>query len=676
MMKNKAFSKTMFLPALVFIAVFLLSIPARASVWQSGSTETSVTIAWSNPPASEIYYVDADVFGNFYNSDYNAKTDLFDDIRVEIPVANILSITVEWGQNGFQHSQVLQADTRSYTISGLSADAAYDVMVNYKYTKKGDDGKLYVSSLGTTVASTDSINENTDPLILETGKTYKASELSFSPYKVRDDSLKSTCTINMDRDVTVKSIEIVGDITLVLTGNGTLTVTEVLFSDARNGFGTLRILENASLKATAKESGWAIRLGELYIDTTGKVTATGTRYKAEKDDDHYSPSCGIGCNSLRILNGTVVAIGADGDDYISGMHDDKYIVETLTGAIYCGYFLLTGGNVTARGGDFGMDIRGGDVYVTLGTEGRAVQLNLSGTRAALIMHAGSSKNKGYSEIGDLIIDSPLALTTPAGGNAALKEYQFERQTYNNKFIVDSSGNIAKHAEIKIPLVYSVEASLANSSIKVGDTTQMKYETKASDFSTVTGSVYRFTSDDEKVATVDANGLVKGVGPGKTKITVTDTAHGNVSAALEVTVKGISGNFTVGSFRYKVANGVATLTGPKNKNAKSLKIPATIKIKGQKIPVNKIGKNAFKGMPNLTSLTIGKNVKSIGANAMRDCRKLKYITIRTIYLTDKSVGANAFKNLKAIVYVKCPKGKVKAYEIWLYKKGLKKGTKVK
>ena len=42
----------------------------------------------------------------------------------------------------------------------------------------------------------------------------------------------------------------------------------------------------------------------------------------------------------------------------------------------------------------------------------------------------------------------------------------------------------------------------------------------------------WSSSNEKVATVDANGLVKGVGPGKTKITVKTGKTGSINGSPE------------------------------------------------------------------------------------------------------------------------------------------------
>ena len=503
-MSNHAFRKTMFLPVLLLF-ICLLSMPVWASVWQVGSDANSVTISWDSPPEAAT------------------------------SEGTLVSFTIEWGQGGYQQKAVVGANIRTHTISGLSSDAAYDVRVKYKYLRKDDS--FFDGTSGEMIATTDIPEENTvsnNQVILGTGKTHKASELSFLRYIVRDDSSKSTCTINMDQDVTVKEIWIYDGVNLVLTGNGTLTVAKGISQEPRvgGGGGNLQIQDNVSLKVGSSQSNWAISVGDLFIDTTGRITATGlsNRGKRSKTDSYgHGGGVGISCESLRILNGTVIATGEDDESYSS----EGKTYDFPACAIGCSYyFLMTGGNVTARGCSYGLSCSG-DAQFTLGNEGTALQMNLAGTRAAVIMKPGSSKN--YLGIGDFIIDSPVALTTPAGGTVALKDYKLDGDNYTAKFIVDASGNIARNVEIKIPLIYSVEASLMNSSIKVGDTTQMKYETKASDFSTVTGSVYRFTSDDEKVATVDANGLVKGIGPGKTKITVTDTAHGSVSASVEVAV---------------------------------------------------------------------------------------------------------------------------------------------
>ena len=54
-------------------------------------------------------------------------------------MGNVLPITVEWGQDGEDKGkQVLNAGTRSYTITVLEACSFYDVRVTYKYMPNVD----------------------------------------------------------------------------------------------------------------------------------------------------------------------------------------------------------------------------------------------------------------------------------------------------------------------------------------------------------------------------------------------------------------------------------------------------------------------------------------------------------------------------------------------------------
>ena len=131
-----------------------------------------------------------------------------------------------------------------------------------------------------------------------------------------------------------------------------------------------------------------------------------------------------------------------------------------------------------------------------------------------------------------------------------------------------------------------------------------------------------------------------------------------------TIKTSAGTFTV-------KNGSATLKNPKSKTLTKLTIPATIKANGKAVPVTAIAKNAFKGMDKLTTVTIGKNVKTIGAKAFYGCKKLKKITIKSTKLTKKTIGSKAFTGINKKAVIKSPKAKKTAYKKILLKKGMKK-----
>ncbi len=114
----------------------------------------------------------------------------------------------------------------------------------------------------------------------------------------------------------------------------------------------------------------------------------------------------------------------------------------------------------------------------------------------------------------------------------------------------------------------------------------------------------------------------------------------------------------------------------NKNAKSVRIPASVTIEGTVCKVIKIGKDAFKGYGKLTKVTLDKNIQMIDKNAFLNCKKLKTITLKGKAL--KTVKSKAFKNTAKNLKVKAPKGMKKAQKkklLRILKKGGNKKIKV-
>ena len=71
---------------------------------------------------------------------------------------------------------------------------------------------------------------------------------------------------------------------------------------------------------------------------------------------------------------------------------------------------------------------------------------------------------------------------------------------------------------------------------------------------------------------------------------------------------------------------------------------------------------------LTSLTIGADVKTIGKSAFNGCRKLGKVKIKSKKLS--SVGKQAFKGTKSGMKVKVPSKQLKKYRKMLKKAGIK------
>ncbi len=167
------------------------------------------------------------------------------------------------------------------------------------------------------------------------------------------------------------------------------------------------------------------------------------------------------------------------------------------------------------------------------------------------------------------------------------------------------------------------------------------------------------------------------------------------------VKG--GVYTVGKLKYKVTStakksAAVTVVGhAKGKKATgNVSIPSTVKIAGQKFKVTAVGSNAFKGASvssvtlgkyvktigtgafygckSLKAATLGTSMKTIGKNAFAGCKKLAKVTVKSKTLT--SVGKSAFKGINKKAKFKVPKAKVKAYKKLLNSKaGIKRTMKV-
>lgn len=83
----------------------------------------------------------------------------------------------------------------------------------------------------------------------------------------------------------------------------------------------------------------------------------------------------------------------------------------------------------------------------------------------------------------------------------------------------------------IPIT-SMTFTATNSTIKVGKTVQMKLVAKPSDASIET---LKYESSDEEIATVNANGIVTGLAPGKVTIMVTDK-YGELEKSVNLTIR--------------------------------------------------------------------------------------------------------------------------------------------
>ena len=152
---------------------------------------------------------------------------------------------------------------------------------------------------------------------------------------------------------------------------------------------------------------------------------------------------------------------------------------------------------------------------------------------------------------------------------------------------------------------------------------------------------------------------------------TATPIPSVSVGIKISDK------TTGS-QYKVTGSSSNRTGAfvGNKVKASVTIPTSIKIKGAPYKVTEISASAFKNNRKLKKVVIGQNIVKIGKNAFYGCKNLTSITIKSSQLTLKNIGKNAFKNTSPKATVKVPKKQKALYNQILKKRVLNKKAKVK
>ncbi|MBQ8199844.1 MAG: leucine-rich repeat protein [Lachnospiraceae bacterium] len=222
---------------------------------------------------------------------------------------------------------------------------------------------------------------------------------------------------------------------------------------------------------------------------------------------------------------------------------------------------------------------------------------------------------------------------------------------------------------------------------------------------------------------DATGAVESIAVGGKNVasgSVTQNADGTVTVACGEykTADDIAANDSQVSVN---PDGTVTYVAPTDKNATTVTIPTTVTVGGVVRKVTAIEANAFKNS-NITSITIGDNITTIGANAFYGCKKLKTVKlgknvttigakafykctalkkitipskvksigkqafygcsklktliIKTTKLTKKRVGSKAFGKTSKKIKVTMPKKKFKTYKTMLIKKGVNKKAKFK
>lgn len=159
-------------------------------------------------------------------------------------------------------------------------------------------------------------------------------------------------------------------------------------------------------------------------------------------------------------------------------------------------------------------------------------------------------------------------------------------------------------------------------------------------------------------------------------TVVVTGIGNYTGSISknFTIQAKKGStITVGAYKYKVSSSTeVSFAGLKSSKTTKVSIPSTVKIGGKSFKVTSVANKALKGK-TVTSVTIGKNVKTIGTSAFEKCSKLKNVTVKSTVL--KKVGKSAFKGINAKAKIKVPKKNLTSYKKLMKGKGQSSTVKI-
>ena len=138
-------------------------------------------------------------------------------------------------------------------------------------------------------------------------------------------------------------------------------------------------------------------------------------------------------------------------------------------------------------------------------------------------------------------------------------------------------------------------------------------------------------------------------------------------------------FKDASFKYEIRKagtrkktGEVKIIGLSKKKLSKVVIKRTVKFKKIKYNITEINQKAFNKLKKLKRITIGKNVKLIGAYAFADCSNLERVTFKTVVI--KKIGKDAFANLNENFVIKVPRKKSKRYKKILKKSGFKGNIK--
>lgn len=129
------------------------------------------------------------------------------------------------------------------------------------------------------------------------------------------------------------------------------------------------------------------------------------------------------------------------------------------------------------------------------------------------------------------------------------------------------------------------------------------------------------SEDNDIATVDANGMVTAISSGTTIIKANACDGSNVFGECHITVKAETIEYHGICYQRNSPSTLKIVANKENPYTGAFIIPETVNFNGQEILVTEIGIGAFAECDDLTRIVIPKSISKIGENAFKGCSKL-------------------------------------------------------
>lgn len=527
-----------------------------------------------------------------------AVTTVYDGKNHELSVTAECNtdMSYQWYKDG---EEITGAEESTYKVQDVKANGTYYCMVTAEvngkpHSVRSDNTQVTLDKREITLTA-DSAS-----------KRYDSEELTKNSYKITEGSLGygDTLRVTVEGAITERG-DTLNEITSAKVMRGDIDVTENY--ELTTASGTLRVTETEP---------------EEYAPL---VTAHPTGVDVTYDDKQRTLSvlaeCDYEISYQWYKNGKA----------LDGANDKVLLVHEVadSGNYYC--------RLTA-------DIKGETVNID--TQPAAVKIN----KAAISVTAGSASRvhngkelvkNTYTYTGTLASGHKLSVkidgarTKPGTAVNKLKDVKVK----NGSTDLTANYNIkTTNGKLKVTKGTSYRVSYRkNTKSKVTgiflDINRYKYGKKAVVLAAPAAANRFFTGWNTK-----ADGTGKAYKAGK-KISVTTNV--TLYAQWDKTYTDKKGlTYQVNSNKNTI-----TVTGTTKKNAKSIKIPDTVKYNGITYKVTEIKKNAFQKMKKLQTVTVGKNVTRVGEKAFYNCKKLKGVTLgKSVKTIGKSIFAGGKTNL--------------------------------